>query len=145
VRGSCLCGAVVFELSGVVPDLYQCHCSLCRKVTGSSANAAIRIAAQQFRWIRGSEQISRYATDSGYRSHFCRACGSPLPNPRGDGSGYWVPAGLLDDTADLNLAAHLYVGSRATWDVIADTGQHFDEMPNAAALDEILRHGKPGA
>ncbi len=142
MQGKCLCGAVEFELSGIMPDLYQCHCSLCRKVTGSAANAAFRIGADQFRWLRGEQRISKYVTDSGFKSHFCSSCGSPLPNLTGNGSAYWIPVGLLEDSAELKLVAHLFVGSRASWDIVAEGAEHFDEMPDSEALDRLLQHRK---
>ncbi|MEB4591355.1 FMN-binding negative transcriptional regulator [Candidatus Thiothrix sp. Deng01] len=40
MKGSCFCGSIAFEISGEIPDLYQCHCSECRKTTGAAANAA---------------------------------------------------------------------------------------------------------
>lgn len=143
MQGQCLCGAVEFELSGEIPNLYQCHCSLCRKVTGSSANAALRIAAAQFSWIRGSERISEYVTATGFKSHFCASCGSPLPNLTADDSAYWVPVGLLEDSGGLELVAHLFVDSRASWDVVVDEVEHFAEMPDSAALDRLLERRKP--
>ena len=97
MNGKCLCGTVEFELSGDIPNLYQCHCSLCRKVTGSSANAAFRIAFDQFAWIKGSEKISEFVSQGGFKSHFCTTCGSPLPNLTANDSAYWVPVGLLED------------------------------------------------
>jgi hypothetical protein len=142
MQGQCLCGAVEFELSGEIPNLYQCHCSLCRKVTGSSANAALRIATAQFSWIRGRERISEYVTATGFKSHFCTSCGSPLPNLTADDSAYWVPVGLLEDSGELELVAHLFVDSRAAWDVVADEAEHFAEMPDSAALDRLLARRK---
>jgi len=143
MKGKCLCGAVEFELGGEIPNLYQCHCSLCRKVTGSSANAAFRIGANQFHWTRGEQQISEYVTDTGFKSHFCGVCGSPLPNLTRDDSAYWVPVGLLEDSAEIELVAHLFVGSRAAWDIVADGVRQFDEMPDSASLDRLLQHQKP--
>ncbi len=143
--GQCLCGAVKFELGGRVPDLYQCHCSLCRKTSGSSANAALRIETRRFNWREGEAQISRYSTASGYKSHFCRRCGSPLPNPSADDEYYWVPAGLLEDDAGIELAAHLFVGSRAAWDRIADAGRHYDEMPDGDTLQRLLERRRAPA
>jgi len=139
MRGKCLCGAIEFELNGDVSNLYQCHCSLCRKVTGAAANAAFRIVADQFAWISGSGQIREFVTESGFKSHFCTTCGSPVPNLTSNDSAYWIPAGLLEEkSSELELVAHLYVASRASWDVIADVGEQFDEMPDAEALDRLL-------
>jgi len=142
MRGKCLCGAIEFELNGDVPNLYQCHCSLCRKVTGAAANAAFRIVADQFAWISGSVQIREFVTESGFKSHFCITCGSPVPNLTNNDSAYWIPAGLLEESSELELVAHLYVASRASWDVIADVGEQFDEMPDAEALDRLLQRVK---
>ena len=142
MRGKCLCGAIEFELHGELPNLYQCHCSLCRKVTGSSANAAFRIAADQLTWISGNVQIREFVTESGFKSHFCATCGSPVPNLTSNDSAYWIPAGLLEDGSELALVAHLYVASRASWDMIADVGEQFDEMPDAEALDRLLQRVK---
>lgn len=142
MKGKCLCGAVEFELGGEIPNLYQCHCSLCRKVTGSSANAAFRISADQFHWIGGQQRISEYVTATGFKSHFCGACGSPLPNLTADDSAYWVPAGLLEDDAEIELVAHLFVGSRAAWDIIGDGVRQYDEMPDSEALDRLLQRRK---
>jgi hypothetical protein len=142
MRGKCLCGAIEFELNGDVPNLYQCHCSLCRKVTGSAANAAFRIAADQFAWISGSDQIREFATESGFKSHFCANCGSPVPNLTNSDSAYWIPVGLLEESSELELVAHLYVESKASWDVIADAGEQFDEMPETEALDRLLQSTK---
>jgi len=139
MKGKCLCGAVEFRLRGAVPKLYQCHCSLCRRVTGSSANAALIISAAQFEWLEGSSLVTEFETDSGFKSHFCSRCGSPLPNPTAGGAAWWVPVGLLEDEGGLELGAHLYVASRASWDIIADVGEHYAEMPSADALDELLR------
>jgi hypothetical protein len=126
-------------LDGDVPNLYQCHCSLCRKVTGSAANAAFRIAADQFEWLSGSDQVQEFVTESGFKSHFCSTCGSPVPNRTSNDRAYWIPVGLLEKTHDLELVAHLYVASRASWDVIADAGEQFDEMPDVEDLDRLLQ------
>lgn len=139
MQGHCLCSGVRFEISGKVSRLYQCHCSLCRRVSGSSANAALIVGRDQFAWLTGEDLIERFATADGWQSHFCRRCGSPLPNPSRGGRAWWVPAGLLEDSPELELGAHLYVGSKASWDRIAGTGTHFDEMPATDELDRLLR------
>ena len=143
MRGKCLCGSVEFELTGPMPAIYQCHCSLCRRITGSSANAATVVDREQLRWLRGEASIQRYVTDTGYQSHFCRSCGSPLPNPTRDDTAWWVPVGLLDDDDRIELTLHLYTGSKAHWDTLPQAGEHFDEMPGRDELYRLLHRGKP--
>ncbi|WP_373272041.1 GFA family protein, partial [Vibrio parahaemolyticus] len=62
LKGNCLCGEVSFELSGELPPIYQCHCSLCRKVSGSSSNSALIVEASNFKWRSGEHQIRLFST-----------------------------------------------------------------------------------
>lgn len=48
--GKCLCGEVQFELLDDIPNLYRCHCSLCRKQDGAFSNTATIIDEEQFSW-----------------------------------------------------------------------------------------------
>ncbi|WP_354010018.1 GFA family protein [Endozoicomonas lisbonensis] len=79
--GQCLCNEVRFKVSGQLPNFYQCHCSLCRKVTGSSANAGTIVNKESFEWLNGQENVSSFIKKTGYRVDFCKSCGSPVPNP----------------------------------------------------------------
>jgi hypothetical protein len=139
MRGQCLCGAISFELVGEIPNLYQCHCSLCRKVTGSSANAALRVGRDQLNWSSGAELVGEYQTDTGFKSHFCSRCGSPLPNLTAQDTAWWVPVGLLEESDRLQVGAHLFVDSRASWDLVPESGLHFEAMPDADELARLLR------
>jgi len=136
MRGKCLCGLIEFEVLGVAPKLYQCHCSLCRKQGGASSNTAAIVAQEQFRWLSGQEHISSWVKDTGFRSDFCSNCGSPVPNPLRSTPYYWVPAGLFEEGVQLIVSAHLFVGSKASWDVIASPGTQYETMPE---LSELLR------
>jgi hypothetical protein len=138
MQGKCLCGEVEFAVSGMLPNLYQCHCSLCRKATGSAANAALIVPSESFQWVRGQEHIVSYVKDNGYRSDFCSKCGSPLPNPLKGGAEYWIPAGLLEDNANLQIAAHLHVGSKASWDALSSSGVQYQEAPDLESLLKVL-------
>ncbi len=142
MKGQCLCTRVVFELTPPIPDIYQCHCSLCRQVSGAASNAAMIISAAQFGWIRGQQDIRQFATDSGFKSHFCAHCGSPLPNLTRDDTAYWIPAGLLRESDGINVAAHLYVDSKAQWDQIATQAECFAEMPDPDTLNQLLNSSR---
>ena len=77
MQGKCFCGGVAFEIVGEFPAIYLCHCSLCRKVSGSSANAATVVEADQMQWLHGAELVQTFASETGFKSHFCSRCGSP--------------------------------------------------------------------
>ncbi|MCG7199854.1 GFA family protein [Marinobacter pelagius] len=115
MNGECLCSEVQFEIQGDLPNLYQCHCSLCRKATGSAANAATFVHQQNFRWLSGEDRITSFQKPTGYRSDFCSVCGSPVPNQLRGTELVWVPAGLLEAfEAEVNV--HLHLGSSASWE-----------------------------
>lgn len=115
MRGECLCGEVTFEIKGELPNLYQCHCSLCRKATGSAANAATFVDEQSFQWMSGQSNIRSFQKPTGYRSDFCTVCGSPVPNKLRGTDLIWVPAGLLDGDMASQVSVHLHLSSSAPW------------------------------
>jgi len=138
IKGSCFCEQIQFELSGALPDLYQCHCSECRKTTGASANAGLLLSENQFRWISGEDHIKVFTKKSGYSVNFCSTCGSPVPNPTSIKADLlWIPAGLLNNPpASMKVSHHLCVNSKASWDMIAGSAKQYADLPNN--INELL-------
>ena len=143
LTGSCLCGAVRFEVAGPFPMLYQCHCSLCRKQGGSVSNTGMIVAADKFRWLAGEAGIGKWQRSTGFRSHFCRTCGSTVPNPLRDTGYVWVPAGALDDSGALTIGAQLFLGSKLACDVPRTDGLQFETAPGLVALIAMLHGERP--
>ncbi len=137
--GKCLCGTIEFEVKGEMPNLYQCHCSLCRKTTGAAANTATFIERKNFEWLRGESSIRSYVKDSGFRSDFCASCGSPVPNLLRDTGLYFLPVGLLEETKGFHVVQHLYTASKAHWDVIGGSAEQHGEMPSLKTLSQTLQ------
>src|SRR3546814_4867886 len=77
IHGSCLCGQICFVVEGKFGPAGQCHCSKCRKVSGTDGNAVFYTARNGFRWIKGEDNIGTYEVpgQNGWRSSFCRTCG----------------------------------------------------------------------
>ena len=130
MHGRCLCEQIHFEVAGTDFKLYQCHCSLCRRQSGSSSNAATIAANRNFRWVRGEELIASWVKPSGFRSDFCSVCGSPVPNPLRGLPYVWVPAGLLDGGGQLEIIAHLHMASKAPWDSSLPQGSCHEALPD---------------
>lgn len=143
LHGSCLCGSVAFEIDSPFPQLYQCHCSLCRKQGGSTSNTGMIVATDKFRWTRGEELVTAWMRASGFRSHFCSTCGAPVPNPLRDTGYIWVPSGLIDDGDTLEIGAQLWVGSRAPWDRSQGSGTEYETAPDLRELIRLL-HARAG-
>ena len=129
IHGSCLCGAVEFEIAGRVSGVDQCHCSICRRASGTGCTAILVTAARSLRWISGERSLTRFSRPSGWASCFCPTCGSPAPRLHENGKVYLVPAGILDGDPGVRIEQHIFVASRAAWDSIASDGAQFDERP----------------
>ena len=79
MRGNCLCGEVEFEIVGEAPRLYQCHCSLCRKQSGSTSNSSLLIESESFRWLGGEDRISSYVKEFGFPVRLLLSVWVPRP------------------------------------------------------------------
>jgi hypothetical protein len=127
VRGSCLCGGILFEAEEV-PLLTHCHCSKCRKSRGSAFSTTASVRAEHYRLLRGAELIATYHDPSGgYSPSFCRVCGSSAPFAVEERGLVLIPAGLLDDDPGVRPALHMFVGSKAPWWEITDDAPRFEE------------------
>ncbi len=115
--GSCLCGQVIFELSPPFVFFHHCHCSRCRKSSGSAYRANILVKARQFRWTRGEGLVRRWELPAAehYCTGWCSNCGSSLPWRSRNGKGYLVPAGALDEDPGSRPDKNLHWASRASW------------------------------
>lgn len=118
LRGSCLCGAVAFEVALPLSGFVYCHCSRCRKATGSGRAANLRVPPAQLRWIAGSELVARWdlPTARSFATAFCTRCGCPLPHATRSGREMIVPAGALDDPPPSAPSEHCEWESRAPWE-----------------------------
>ena len=126
IRGSCLCGGVRFGYGKAVTQVGMCHCSQCRKVSGVASNAVIVVPETELRWLAGEELQQTFEKSTGWGATRCRVCGSPLPRKIPGAAAYWVPAGLLDDDPGLGIGGHIWVGSKAPWEVLPPGPPQFE-------------------
>src|SRR5947209_16838305 len=100
VRGACLCQSVRFEVDLPFAKFLRCHCSRCRRDSGSAFATNAYVLPQAFRWTRGEDSVVRLDLPEArsFSTSFCRRCGSPLPHATRSGREISIPAGsLLDD------------------------------------------------
>ncbi|WP_144393472.1 GFA family protein [Pleionea sediminis] len=129
MKGTCLCGTVKFVINTTVTGLYQCHCKLCQKQSGSTSNTATIVKEKDFEWLSGMNSITHWKKDTGFTSDFCSTCGCPVPNKLRDLKYYWIPMGLFD-SQDIPVIAHLCCNSKAFWDALPAKGKKYEEMPD---------------
>ncbi len=137
IAGSCLCGKVRFEIEKAVGPFEICHCSRCRKVSGSIGLPMVGVLAQDYRLVSGAEFVQLYMAPllrrpPRYHTHFCSNCGSPVPPARASGERMEIPAGLFDDDLKLKPDKHIFVECIASWDEITDSLPRF-------TLRELIR------
>jgi hypothetical protein len=145
VKGSCLCGEIRFEINGKIGPIGQCHCSKCRKVSGTDGNAVFYTATGSFKWLTGEGNIGEFPVPegNGWTSRFCKTCGSPAPHANRENKFYFVPAGLLDDDpAHRGYAAHIFVGSKAPWVCITDDASQYVEGFGSDRIDVLAEPAK---
>lgn len=129
-QGSCLCGAVHFEVEGDFEQFFLCHCEYCRKDTGSAHAANLFSSTARLQWISGENHVSLFNLPSTRHSKcFCSTCGSALPNLQMDGKLLVVPAGSLNSEIMIRPNAHIFVASRAGWDDALEKIPMLEKLP----------------
>lgn len=132
--GSCVCGAVRFSINPPYRFFQYCHCTRCRKRSGSAHAANLAVPTAQFAWTQGQEHVRRYELPEAksWSTSFCATCGSGLPWATKNGRNVIVPAGGLDEDPEDRPSRNIHYGSRAVWHRDAASLPVFDEEPPIA-------------
>ncbi len=117
INGSCLCGAIKYRITGPIKVFQYCHCSRCRKFTGSAHAANLFVPPEQFSWTQGEASLGRYEhPDAKYfATTFCKQCGSSMPWAVQGGKNIVVTAGTLDEDPGIRPMWNIFWASRACW------------------------------
>lgn len=121
MNGSCLCGAIEYVIDGNILGINYCHCTQCRKASGTAfaTNAAVRVP--DFRVARGQGRLAWFESSPGKKRYFCSGCGSPIYTQHDDNRQVvYVRIGTVDDDTELRPDIHIHVGSKAPWYEIRD-------------------------
>jgi hypothetical protein len=134
IRGSCLCGAVAFEIDGRVTPIQLCHARRCQKFTGSAFSPELAARAERFRWLRGEDNLTHYEAPllrepPPLRRSFCRTCGSPMPGLQPETGFVILLAGVLDDDPGVKPFRHIFTSHLPAWDAVSDDLPRFAERP----------------
>lgn len=130
-KGSCLCGDVTYQFSGPEMVFQYCHCSRCRKFTGSAYAANIIIDPQQFEWLSGETSVGRFEHPDArhFATCFCKQCGSSLPWLSKSGRAVVIPAGTLDEDPGIRPIHNIFYQDRAPWRKAVEDLVSYDELP----------------
>ena len=128
LAGKCFCGAVHYALPDEFLYAMYCHCSNCRRTTGSAFKPFAGIERQKLVVTQGADILLVYGDDKANNTH-CRRCGSLLYSVVRDGAFVHVTLGTLVDDPTIRPSRHIFVGSKASWFTITDDLPQHQEFP----------------
>jgi hypothetical protein len=123
LEGSCHCGAVRFEVAEDFISTSQCHCTTCKKISGSIGTTNGRARTEWIQVLAGEDALTTYQPDEGSAKTFCSKCGSNLFGggwPESEHASVRLSA--IDTYYDRKPESHIYVRSVAPWEILADDG-----------------------
>ncbi|MFT5757186.1 MAG: hypothetical protein ACI9LM_001915 [Alteromonadaceae bacterium] len=125
--GKCLCGAISIEVNGPIKSIIHCHCSLCRKSTGTAYATNGFVQTSNFNITQGQKKLSTFSLKPGRERHFCSACGSPIySSNEQDKNRVRVRLGIFDSDIKERPISHNFVTSKANWDDLENSLPKYD-------------------
>ena len=110
-----------YEIDGELGAVTNCHCSLCRKMSGSAFSSGSTIPTASFRLVSGEDLLKEWESSPGYHRVFCGRCGSPIIKRKDtDLEHLRFRPGTLDSDPGVKASKHIHVGSKAPWVEIND-------------------------
>jgi hypothetical protein len=128
LAGRCLCGAVHYAVKDEFVYALNCHCSNCRRATGSAFKPFAGIERGKLQVTQGNHSLLIFGDQHASHDVHCNACGSLLFSVVRNGQYVHVTLGTLDDAPTIRPTAHIFVGSKAPWYSITDDLPQHDEF-----------------
>jgi hypothetical protein len=119
LSGKCFCGAVEYAVDDAFVYAANCHCSDCRRTTGSAFKPFAGIPREKLALLRGDDRLLIYGSRDNHNAH-CGICGSLLYSLVREAAWVHVAMGTLVDASTIRPTYHIFVGSKAPWHEITD-------------------------
>jgi hypothetical protein len=146
-RGSCLCGSVKYTTTAELGPFGYCHCTSCRKASGSAHAANAPVPRGHFHLVAGADELREHESTPGKHRAFCGRCGSPI-YARLDAAPDVIRLrlGSLDTPFGERPRAHTWVSDKADWEPIDDGLPQFAQWATKDVLDQrgTRQDGGPG-
>lgn len=127
-KASCLCGAVQVKITGAIQDIIHCHCSLCRKSSGTAYATNGFVDAKDLIFEKGREELNAFELRPGKQRHFCRHCASPIYSSNSaDPTRYRLRLGILDSDISERPISHNFITSKANWEDLDAELPHYEQ------------------
>jgi hypothetical protein len=129
LKGSCLCGAVRYEVDRLDTPIGLCHCTTCRKAHAAPYAPTARVMRDQFRLIAGAEKLSAFESSPGRMRRFCSACGTHIVAERADQPHVVLRVATLDDDPTVRPVVHIWTSHDVPWLAEGEGLPRFPEWP----------------
>lgn len=131
LTGSCLCGDLKFIVTGKPARFYHCHCSRCRKASGTGHASNLFVKKAKLEWQGDTNTIRHFKLPEAERfaRSFCTRCGSPLPREVPQFNMVFVPAGTLNEEPNIKPQARIFHDSRVGWSCSTEEIPSFSDYP----------------
>jgi hypothetical protein len=140
LAGKCLCGAVHYAVADEFVYAANCHCSNCRRATGSAFKPFAGIERDKLGITQGGDSLMLFGDANGNDTH-CGVCGSLLYSVVRDGAFVHVAMGTLVDNPSIRPSKHIFAGSKAKWFTITDGLPQYQE--HAESPDGLTNRRPP--
>ncbi len=114
--GSCLCGAVRYDIDGDVTRTSKCWCVMCQKQHGAAFAPYANVASSALRFTQGQDAITRYRSSPDVERTFCKVCGSNLTWQMDSYREFiGVTLGTFDTPYEGQVTQDLHIESKPGW------------------------------
>jgi len=138
-EGSCLCGNIKYQIASDISDFGYCHCTSCRKASGSAHGANAGIQRKDLSLSDSSRSLREYESSPGKFRVFCSNCGSPIYAYLAKTPDLIrIRLGSLDTSFTKHAKAHTFVSDKAPWEIIHGNLPQFEEW---ASRDVLVQTG----
>ena len=86
LTGGCLCGAVRYRVDDAFSYAFNCHCSECRRTTGSAFKPFAGIERDRLAVTQGADALRQFGDSDDACNVLCGQCGSLLYSVVRDGA-----------------------------------------------------------
>jgi hypothetical protein len=136
-EGSCLCRNVRYQITGEIGEFGYCHCTSCRKASGTAHAANAPVRRSDFHLLSGADELREFESSPGKVRVFCGRCGSPLyAYLRASMDILRIRLGTLDTPLARKPVAHTWVSDKAPWEPIEDRLPQFPEWAPRSVLQQ---------
>lgn len=126
LQGACCCGGVKYTSTSLPSDITNCHCIMCRRLSGSAFLSFADFPAAAVKIDPGASLQTLYVSDIAERG-YCSACGTPVTMTYScEPDRIGIAAGTIDEDtikgSMVSATAHIFVSQKACWYTIGEDG-----------------------